>query len=244
MLSYSRAQWYVDLMDPMAEALNQLDVNRFNELHARALAIISAEEMDRDMADAIDMVVSYLGFLRHVAFREAGKAELEYPLARERLLRRTHGPESDLTRRRYYLQLRIIADNMKLEPLQISEFRCLFSDLDFHEMHTEQWYFASNFAFRHNDIETISRAYEQFLLYRDEHDNELFQWVRLSVMYRLLRQEAQPRHVEKLLLSIRTSANAREVRALLLPEIKRQQLMTAELEALLERTMDQLDMAR
>ena len=63
-------------------------------------------------------------------------------------------------------------------------------------------------------------------------------------MYRLLRQEAQPRHVEKLLLSIRTSANAREVRALLLPEIKRQQLMTAELEALLERTMDQLDMAR
>lgn len=241
MQQYNRAQLYAELMDPMAEALNRLDADDFRSHFTRAEQLISSGSLNADMARSLEYFRVYLDFLQHVAFRNWQVAEEVYPETRRRLLAASAGPESDLMRRRYYLQLRIVADNMGLETLPLEEFRDLFSMLSFQEMHAEQWYFTSNFAFRYRDLETITRAYEQFLLYRDEADDELFQWVRLSVMYRLLREEAQPRHIEKLILSIRTAANAREVQALLMPEIESQGLLNEELRRLMERTISQLE---
>lgn len=238
-----KEQWYQALIDPMAEALNDQDALRFAHTRERACQASSSGEYDADTGIAIMLLVAYHDFLRCAAFREIDKAFEEYPRVRSILLSDTNGPESDLTRRRYYLQLRIVADNMDVEELPLDEFRGLFSALQFLEVHTEQWYFASNFAFRHQDLETISQAYEQFLLYRDEKDNEKFQWIRLSVMYRLLRREARPVDIEHLFLSIRTAANAREVESLLLPVIESQGLMSTELEDMLADTIGQIDKA-
>jgi hypothetical protein len=238
-----KEQWYQTLIDPMAEALNDQDALRFAQAREQACEASCSGAYDVDTGNAIMLLVAYHDFLCCVAFRELDKAIEAYPRVRCMLLADTIGPESDLTRRRYYLQLRIVADNMDIEQLPLDEFRSHFSALQFLEVHTEQWYFASNFAFRHQDLETISQAYEQFLLYRDEKDNEKFQWIRLSVMYRLLRQEARRVDIEHLFLSIRTAANAREVESLLLPVIESQGLMSSDLEDLLADTIGQIDKA-
>ena len=238
-----KEQWYQQLIDPMAEALNGQDAALFAQAREQACLARESARFGDDVSLAIGLLVSYHDFLRCAAFREAQQAEVLYPSVRRRLLAETIGRESDLTRRRYYLQLRIVADNMGIEELPLDEFREMFASLEFHEVHTEQWYFASNFAFRHQDLETIARAYEQFLLYRDEKDNEKFQWIRLSVMYRLLRNEARPIDIEHLFCSIRTAANAREVQALLLPVIESQGLMNEVLEGLLTDTISLIEKA-
>jgi hypothetical protein len=233
-----RQAFFTRYVHPLVVALHTHDP----AVYAKARQAL-AEQRDAaaspDIARAIEFVLAYYTYTSTLVLDLGSQQQEALQQALRGFAPPAMGEISSLVRRRYLLQLKLLAYQAEQLALSRAEFDELVAALPPADRHTEQWVFISEYYFQQQDLPHVIEAYEQYLEASSRWAKD-YNWRRLNVMMKLLDGTAIRQDAELLINSMIVPACERELRRSFWPQFRRYGFADEELEALLLKRLERL----
>lgn len=224
---------YAELIDPLAEALNAGNEHNFLTAYDVAMSVSTEGQYDEDASHALRLIAEYHNFLASLHFsKDRAYQERIYFHCLELISQPAAGPLSHLAQRRLLLQHRILGDTQEILSLAEAAFHHLLDDLKPDERHTEQWMYIARYCYDRHLTDILRQAYEEYILCHSSWERE-YVWRRLDLMLKIREERATADDVRLFLSQVFSSAAYHELKHSLWPELRKQGIITPELEFML-----------
>ena len=222
-----RKQW-IDVISP---AINNHKFDDAREMLAAARESARSSEHAEELREAMEYLVDFTECRVNWHPDSHGYGQRVYDEKIRRFSRPARGRLGDCIRRMYLVYIRCNGTSDTFDNLTKGEIEEILEPLP-ERMSGPAWQQIARWAFEHNELETLERAFEMFLIYPGEEMGQA-KWQRVNLMYQLLSGKATRRDVYESIILLELKPQLREFKTEFWPRCIAMGLVDSELEQLL-----------